>query len=1272
MKRILHFLLMSLCLALTASAQDFEPGQQAQGLLESKNVTVDYATGLFHYKVPLYTLKSGEYELPITLDYTSKGVKQDDNAGLYGHNWTLNTGGVVTRTVRGGIPDESRPYGYVWTENSTIPLLEDLTKVNQHKRDGECDIFTAVFGGQKVDFIVRKDATNKLYAEPLQRTDVKIECESVGGTEINGWVVTDAVGNRYTFRQKGWTDGASTMKSVSLNGVRNLQYTSSWYLTCIEPVNCEAIVYHYRGSDQAPLNSTYYHIVPYSNTFRTRYAYGKPMVQRTFNNPAYKQEFDEAIDQAMFYLQDENIQLQVETQMMAYDTISGWHKNPEYDLNTLIMEQNSRVLGMVSDFHAVTGASEELMVTLANLKMTYETTNWNASHWFDIAYGVLEDMLADVEYVTERTVNNMTSFRVFTPKLTGISCGEQVLFEYGSRLSGITVKSRSEETVSGCTIAYSGNKISSVCTYGTDLQGFARTAFSYYTEPGSTGVMSDPYGYQTLLNEDPFHNEPNGDYAKIGSLKEITTPDGGRVRIDYEQNFFADTPYGGIRIKSLVLDNQAENRTDTVHYSYGSAIPTFYECYGNYREFDHGFFEDAETYTHMQFRDMSLLCPGNNGLYYTYVTESVSGRGSQRYEFSVPGYHSEMVYPYWACALPMITFTFDEEGYLKRVLAYQYYTDTFAGDVPDVDAYPDYSDGVFYHKPACYYRNALQQAQLDDRYMDEADLDSRYRNMDNLVLNGQTYYNPYNDFYLVNIKPRIPDNTHAAIKQGYKLLYGGATLLKGVSEIRIEDNQTLDNWSLDPNLRPYSQTFYYYDNLEEHVSPTRMVRYDSKGDSTVTYFRRVADMAATAGTSIAELKELNAVSPVVKQTVVKNGKLQQETVSEYHTATSGGKRFYGVSRQKTYTPESVVSVTSVNDSPCSYAESLYRTELTYSFDSIGSTHYLPVEVEEKNLRTACFYDSYTKWLQVKAENCGWNQLQAADGLRYREAMEHRNLVAGNAPLVAATSRFMQDVKAMEAVENPFSNYDEFRQSQEGVWSFRLLELLAASDDWEDSYTEEATGLLDNLAGPDSLYLYLEEFVGMNMMVCALWQDNTEAPSPYSMTAEEIQWYMQTIVSAASNGNLREHFASLGVLQEGSMQIEPLEVPLEEHTRWKLYLLLPAGEHTVSYRIGNVPHSRSLTATATTPLQVVDIDAGTSASGSTLELTGFGNAAFVALVPAGVTFEATHYDSLGRIVAKFDQSLNLERYEYDAAGRQTKITDRNGKIIQENQYNTLND
>lgn len=155
MKEKLYTLLFFLLVTISGKAQDFNPGPEAQNLTERKNVTVDYATGLFHYTVPLYQLKSGDYELPISLDYIAKGVKVSDPEGLIGKNWTLNVGGIVTRTMRGGFADEKSGYGYLWTENAVTPLEQDARTVGLRKRDGESDIFTVVFNGKKVDFIIR-------------------------------------------------------------------------------------------------------------------------------------------------------------------------------------------------------------------------------------------------------------------------------------------------------------------------------------------------------------------------------------------------------------------------------------------------------------------------------------------------------------------------------------------------------------------------------------------------------------------------------------------------------------------------------------------------------------------------------------------------------------------------------------------------------------------------------------------------------------------------------------------------------------------------------------------------------------------------------------------------------------------------------------------------------------------------------------------------------------------------------------------------------------
>ncbi len=62
-------------------------------------------TGTVSVAVPLYTLQVGEVSLPIGLRYASQGFKPEEQAGWLGMGWSLEAGGVISRTVQ-DLPDE--------------------------------------------------------------------------------------------------------------------------------------------------------------------------------------------------------------------------------------------------------------------------------------------------------------------------------------------------------------------------------------------------------------------------------------------------------------------------------------------------------------------------------------------------------------------------------------------------------------------------------------------------------------------------------------------------------------------------------------------------------------------------------------------------------------------------------------------------------------------------------------------------------------------------------------------------------------------------------------------------------------------------------------------------------------------------------------------------------------------------------------------------------------------------------------------------------------
>ena len=73
------------------------------------NYPVDYSTGVPHISIPLYTIKVGDFELPISIDYHNSGIRVQDIATPVGLGWMLNAGGCISRTIMG--TDDMNVYG---------------------------------------------------------------------------------------------------------------------------------------------------------------------------------------------------------------------------------------------------------------------------------------------------------------------------------------------------------------------------------------------------------------------------------------------------------------------------------------------------------------------------------------------------------------------------------------------------------------------------------------------------------------------------------------------------------------------------------------------------------------------------------------------------------------------------------------------------------------------------------------------------------------------------------------------------------------------------------------------------------------------------------------------------------------------------------------------------------------------------------------------------------------------------------------------------------
>jgi hypothetical protein len=77
----------------------------ASSIANNSSETVDMYTGKVNITLPLHTLKGRDIEVPISLHYSSGGVRVNDIAGWVGMHWSLQAGGCVSRVMK-NLPDE--------------------------------------------------------------------------------------------------------------------------------------------------------------------------------------------------------------------------------------------------------------------------------------------------------------------------------------------------------------------------------------------------------------------------------------------------------------------------------------------------------------------------------------------------------------------------------------------------------------------------------------------------------------------------------------------------------------------------------------------------------------------------------------------------------------------------------------------------------------------------------------------------------------------------------------------------------------------------------------------------------------------------------------------------------------------------------------------------------------------------------------------------------------------------------------------------------------
>lgn len=174
------------------------PSPNASSLGKYGDIPVGLYSGIPNVSIPLYTVNLGEYSLPISASYHSQGLKVEEKSGDIGLNWSLNAGGVITRTVRGHADESATGYWYFGSLTNEY-ISSDLANGQifcKGEIDAQPDLFYFNFNGYSGKFVIDNTPNHIVHLIPAQPA---LKIRTVFNTLGLSFEVTDERGIKYIF-----------------------------------------------------------------------------------------------------------------------------------------------------------------------------------------------------------------------------------------------------------------------------------------------------------------------------------------------------------------------------------------------------------------------------------------------------------------------------------------------------------------------------------------------------------------------------------------------------------------------------------------------------------------------------------------------------------------------------------------------------------------------------------------------------------------------------------------------------------------------------------------------------------------------------------------------------------------------------------------------------------------------------------------------------------------------------------------------------------------
>jgi YD repeat-containing protein len=239
----------------------------------NSNNPVDLFTGALNYNIPLWTIETDGLQVPLYLNYNTKGLKVANVASCVGLGWNLNVGGVITRIVNeqpddyyettnegltGYIPHNTT--GWLDLDADDKSVAQTVSDFNEEMNlsnkqdlllffemenlDTEPDVFIFNANGMTGKFVFDKNKSIRLI--PYQNILI-VPTFSPTTKEISKFTLTTPDGICYTFDNIEKSVAKTTSYNMGGGAFKYTQtrFTSSWLLTSIKAINGNIISYSY-------------------------------------------------------------------------------------------------------------------------------------------------------------------------------------------------------------------------------------------------------------------------------------------------------------------------------------------------------------------------------------------------------------------------------------------------------------------------------------------------------------------------------------------------------------------------------------------------------------------------------------------------------------------------------------------------------------------------------------------------------------------------------------------------------------------------------------------------------------------------------------------------------------------------------------------------------------------------------------------------------------------------------------------------------------------